>query len=68
MQDVQADHLARLAILGYAGIGLAVEEVVSLTLGQFLDLEEITALTKQKTAASLLSHGEAAVLFLASCK
>ena len=45
MQDIETDNLARLAIGGNAGIGLAAEEAVGLLLGQFLDLWECHSLT-----------------------
>ena len=45
VQDVEADHLARVAVHSNAGMGLAGEEAVGLLLGEFLELRERHALT-----------------------
>ena len=61
VQDVEADNLARLAVHSYARIGLAVEEVVSLPLVQFLDLRECHAFTHHLVPDA---HGIGHVLLL----
>ena len=45
VQDVETDNLARLAIHGDTGMGLAAEKNVGLLIGQFLNLWEGNALT-----------------------